>query len=491
MSYARYLTAINSMLLQAVLPEIQSGRAKDGLNNCISALAGIAAQLERVAPEALGAIDVSALPEVLRTLAPTAALPEAVAGSALTLALSNPVDDFATNHEAFPLLKAGAAWLKSQPWPNDAALMKSAVALLSWETAMRGDTLARVHAAEQGFAEVVGAAGVPDLNQPALEAYLRKRFGSNDIRVTEFRFLAGGRNRQTALFAIEGTTEIPSRLVIQREPPTQMTTFNGVGMQFAVLQQAYAAGMKVARPVLVELSAEELGGTFMITEQVKGTSPVPSMDYWSLPVKSDKLPASLAAQFALLHNIPIDPLEGAVERYIDPGKGQTWLSDLELLEQQLESVAQAPSMAVTAALAWMRAHVGCVDAVETIVHNDALLHNTLAENEEITAVLDFEMAHIGHPFEDLGYVRPVIEQMTDWSRFIDAYVAAGGRRPTQEQIDFFTLRSILKLQIQVMYVRGAFDSGKANVPALAEIGASFLPKLIDRLATQLNGILQS
>lgn len=228
----------------------------------------------------------------------------------------------------------------------------------------------------------------------------------------------------------------------------------------------------------------------MITEQVAGTSPVPSMDYWCAPPKSPQLAASLARQFAKMHSVGVNGLEDVMQRIVDPAKGQSWESDVAALEAELSSALHAPSMAVSAALAWMRAHAGCVDEVETIVHNDALLHNVLAEDEEITAILDFEMAHIGHPFEDLGYVRPVVEQMLPWADFVAAYVDAGGRRPTQEQVDFFTLRSILKLLVQILYVRNAFDAGYANVAALAEIGASFVPKLISRLADQVNRILQ-
>ncbi|MET0657427.1 MAG: phosphotransferase family protein [Steroidobacteraceae bacterium] len=354
---------------------------------------------------------------------------------------------------------------------------------------MRDDAMKRVAAMEHSAATALMSTGVADVSQSRLEAYLQKRLGGSGIRVTEFRLLSGGRNRQTASFRIEGTDDIPSDLVIQRESPVAMTTLSGISMQYAVLQQAHLAGVKVPRPLMLELSRDPLGAPFMITERVRGVCPVPSMDYWSPPPASEKLAASLAEQLALVHRIPLEKLEGAMDRYVDRRKGQTWLSDIHELEAQWQTLCEGPSMAVSASLAWMRAHVECVDAVEVVVHNDALLHNVLSYHEQITAVLDWEMAHIGHPFEDLGYVRPVVEQMTEWPRFVDAYIAAGGRRPSQEQIDFFTLRSILKLAIQVLYVRNAFNTGKANVPALAEIGASFLPKLIDRLAGQLNRIV--
>jgi hypothetical protein len=57
-------------------------------------------------------------------------------------------------------------------------------------------------------------------------------------------------------------------------------------------------------------------------------------------------------------------------------------------------------------------------------------------------------------------------------------------------VDFFTLRSILKLLIQVMYARAAFEGGHADNAALAEVGTAFLPRLIERLAAQLSRILR-
>ena len=464
-----------------MLPEVQSGRAKDAVNNSIGILAAIAAKLEHASPETLCSADDSTLPSELSSLVPKRSAAVADAG---------PSEDFAVSDEALPLLKAGAEWLATQNWPNDAVLSRSAAHLLRWETALRAETLGRVGRAEQGLAVTSASAGVADISAAPLETYLRQRLNSPKLRVVEFRFLPGGRVRQTALFVVEGTTVVPSRLVLQREHPGALTTLTGPGMQFAVLQRVHAAGMKVARPVLLEESVAPLGAAFLITEQLPGKSPVPSMDYWSPPPKSAALAASLARQFALMHSLPIGDLEKVMVRYVDTAKAQTWLSDTIALEQQWQSMAHAPSMAVSAALAWMRTHVGCVDSTESIVHNDALLHNVLAENDEITAVLDWEMAHIGHPFEDLGYVRPVIEQMIGWPQFVAAYVAAGGRQPTQEQTDFFTLRSILKLLIQILYARGAFETGRTNDPNMAEVGAAFLPKLVARLATQLNSILK-
>ena len=488
MTYTRYLTAIVTALRESVLPDVQSGRAKDAINNSINIIGAIAAQLEPGASTAVAAIDATQLPVKLKALAPNVQAPTESAG--VRLPFPGPSEDYAIRSATLPLISSGAEWLATQPWPGNAALNKSAIALLQWEALLRSEVMSRVQRAELGLEVTSSGAGGTVIAQADIEAYLRKRLKSSSLRVGEFRFLPGGRVRQTALFTVTGTNDIPSRLVVQREPATKLTQLRGAAMQYAVLERAFAAGMKVARPVMLEMSPEALGAAFAITEQLPGKSPIASMDYWSPPPRSDKLAASLARQFALLHSMPIGDLGNIVDRFVDTGKGQTWLSDVAELEKQWQSLAHAPSMAVSASMAWLRAHVGCVDSVETIVHNDALLHNVLVENDEISAILDWEFAHIGHPYEDLGYVRPVVEQMTDWSTFVEAYVSAGGRRPTAEQVDFFTLRSILKLLIQVLYARSAFETGRTNDPNMAEVGAAFLPRLVDRLATQLNGILR-
>jgi hypothetical protein len=111
MSYSRYLTAINTALRDTVLPEVQSGRGKDAVINSISVLSAIAANLERVAPNLLTAIDTAALPIHLRELIPISPLSASGADSGIVLPLSTPSDDFALNHDALPMFKSGAAWL--------------------------------------------------------------------------------------------------------------------------------------------------------------------------------------------------------------------------------------------------------------------------------------------------------------------------------------------------------------------------------------------
>lgn len=482
MSYSRYLAAVTAALHETVLPELKSESAKDAILLSASVLAAIGASLERAKADLIHSV-----PDFPASVKGLQHAPEDASGEARPSPPVPPVD-LAGSLEVMPTIKRAATWLATQPWASDSATLNTAVALLKWEAALRTDALDRVRQNERGLEAQEAQPTASDINQPALEHYLRERLSSTTLRVTDFRRLGGGRGRQTALFTIDGAT-LPAQLVLQREHPGGIKTFAGPAMQFPVLEFLHAAGVKVPRPIMMELSSQPLGAAFLVSERVRGRSPMPSMGYWSPPPKPHKLALDLAQQFARLHALPVSNLESVLARTADRSTDM-WLHDVDTQASKWRDLTEHPSLAVDAALAWLRAHAKCVRHAESIVHGDAMLHNVLVQDDEITAIVDWEAAHIGHPYEDLGYVRPMIEQMIEWNTFLDAYVDAGGHRPTNEEIDFFTLRQLLWLITSCLYARRAFDAGHTNDLAMAEVGASFVPKLIDRLATQLLSIVK-
>ena len=137
----------------------------------------------------------------------------------------------------------------------------------------------------------------------------------------------------------------------------------------------------------------------------------------------------------------------------------------------------------------MKANASCVQHQDVLVHGELLLHNMLVDDGRLTAVIDWETAHIGHPGEDLGYIRPVIEQMIDWEEFLETYEAAGGIRMSTQEIDFFVIRSVLNLIAMIQYARSAFESGHLADIHIVEVSASLIPKLVNRLASQLIALL--
>jgi aminoglycoside phosphotransferase (APT) family kinase protein len=266
------------------------------------------------------------------------------------------------------------------------------------------------------------------------------------------------------------------------------SAFAPMATQYEVLDRLHASGLKVPKPFCFDAASEVLGAPFLVTERTQGSVVQP--DYWS-PPESRKVALQLAEQMARLHAVPAADLTHVVSRARSRNDIEGWRTELERLGSDWHATAHWPSATVSAALAWLRNNVGCVEARETLVHNDMVFHNILAEGDQLTAILDWEQISIGHPAEDLGYCYPAVAACLDWSEFLDAYHAAGGARISPREIDYFALRAILRLMILVLLGgRNGFEEGQGQDVLLASAGAFFSQRLLHRFAQVLEAVLE-
>lgn len=352
---------------------------------------------------------------------------------------------------------------------------------LAWEKALLDAAIARMDAAETAAAPATTDPRV-DIDREALQSYLRTRTGAADLAITAFRPILGGRSRQTALFSIAGTTDLPADLVVQRSLPGLVPgpSFVGEEGQFALLDALHRAGLKVPRPHLLEKGAEALGASFIVTDRSPGTPVQP--DYWA-KAEPESVALDLAGQMALLHAQPHAALQPKVGKSRERVDHDGWLEELEEFASNWHALRHWPSIAISTAIAWMRANVDCLDERRSLVHNDMIFHNILAEDGRITAILDWEQTCVGHPGEDLGYAYPSVSKAMEWPRFMAAYAAAGGPPVTQRQVDYFALRACLRMLNLVMQGgRDGFDKRGAEGMLVASAGAHWSQRFVHRFA---------
>jgi hypothetical protein len=63
----------------------------------------------------------------------------------------------------------------------------------------------------------------------------------------------------------------------------------------------------------------------------------------------------------------------------------------------------------------------------------------LVQDGSLTALLDWERARVGEAAQDLAYVRPHVCKVQPWEDFLAAYCAAGGERPDEERMRFYSV----------------------------------------------------
>ena len=120
---------------------------------------------------------------------------------------------------------------------------------------------------------------------------------------------------------------------------------------------------------------------------------------------------------------------------------------------------------LSCAFRWLRDDAPGEDGRPSLVQGDTGPGNFLHEHGRITAIVDWEFAHLGDPAEDLAWVstRSVQEPLPDFARFVRTYRARSGRAVAPARIRYY--RVFVELRIAVLGARR-----RAEQPAGGEVG---------------------
>jgi len=160
-----------------------------------------------------------------------------------------------------------------------------------------------------------------------------------------------------------------------------------------LLRGAEKAGVVVPRILGVDV---EMGT--IISEHVDGES-IPRR-ILRLVEASPKLGSQLASDsgraLAMIHQIPTTEFQDlqdltSSDRYADE------------MERLLESLS-TPHPTFRLGVRWLRRHKLNDSLEPVVVHGDFRLGNVLASDQGITAVLDWELVHLGDPMEDVAWL---------------------------------------------------------------------------------------
>jgi aminoglycoside phosphotransferase (APT) family kinase protein len=199
------------------------------------------------------------------------------------------------------------------------------------------------------------------------------------------RQLSSGASRET--FRLVGASH--GELVAQLDRRAERVG-GGRPAQAALLRAAAGVGVPVPRVVSHGVDDPVLGPSWTLVEGLPGTAdPKRILAGEGVPDRG-RLLDSIAAALAAVHRMPADPaLAPLVE---DP---------LALLRLQYETLGEPHP---TFELAFRALAGGQPAGRRTLVHGDFRMGNLLVGEDGVTAVLDWELTHLGDPVEDLGWL---------------------------------------------------------------------------------------
>ena len=281
--------------------------------------------------------------------------------------------------------------------------------------------------------------------------------------VSNLQRLSGGASRQTWSFSAGDRP-----LILQRQRGGDARDMT---VEVDVLRAAHAGRVAVPAVIASWTGADAvdgpLGTSFMILEHVDGeTIARKILRDDTFAAARPRLTADCAVALARLH---------AIDPSTVPALADT--DQVELYRAALDAFGR-PHPAFELAFRWLQQNRP-TPTRRSVVHGDFRLGNLMVGPDGLRAVLDWELAHVGDPLEDLGWLcvkawrfgsgQPVAG-VGSYDQLFDAYERESGTAVDADAVRWWEVLGTLKWGIMCIVQTQSHLSGAARSHELAAIG---------------------
>jgi aminoglycoside phosphotransferase (APT) family kinase protein len=317
-------------------------------------------------------------------------------------------------------------------------------------------------------------------DETALVRHLRGRLPGFDGKIVVRQFQGGQSNPTFHLATPAGN------YVLRKKPPGKLLpSAHAVDREFQVMKALEGSGVPVPRMRLLCEDDGVIGQMFFVMDHVQGRVFNDRLLPGCTKAERAALYDETARVLATLHKV--DYRAVGLERF---GKPQGYIArQVSRWARQYEASKVEENPAMDNLVKWLEGNLPATDE-ESIVHGDYRIGNLIFHPTEsrVVAVLDWELATLGHPLSDLGYCciswhSPPGEALglsgtnyrelgiPDEAGFLAAYKAHGGR--PLEHWDFFLIFSLFRsAAIRAGVYRRALDGNAADARG-REIGGAY------------------
>lgn len=286
------------------------------------------------------------------------------------------------------------------------------------------------------------------------------------VTVTGLRRLTGGASRQIWSFDAVRPSGAVSELVLRRDPPGHGDAPRMRG-ELACLRAAHSAGVPVPAVLAAGDDSPGINAPFLLMTRVTGeTIPRKLHREQRFDAIRPHLTQELGRTMARIHRAPLDGL-GMLSPE-DP------LVSITAIYRELDD----PRPAAEIGLRWLAENRPPARPT-ALVHADFRLGNVLISPRGIEAVLDWELAHLGDPIEDLGWLcvrawrfdSPApVAGLGERADLLDGYERESGFRPTEEELHWWEVFGTLRWLVLSRFQAERHIGGTERSTEFAAIG---------------------
>lgn len=319
-------------------------------------------------------------------------------------------------------------------------------------------------------------------------AYLAHRMPeARDIQVSGLYRIPGGASRETWSFDarwLEGDTERSAGFIIRRDPDASLLETDR-GAEYAIYRALEGTDVPAPRALWLEPDPVWLDRPFFIMERIDNC--------WSagqvlVDPRFERIrPAVAEGKMRVLGAIhALDWRTRGLEFLGVPASAEACAPDQVRHWREIVSQdAIEPQPLLTAAMDWLDAHSPRPSGLITLVHGDYRTGNFLFDRRgTIRAVLDWEMAHLGDPLEDLGWLCMEFWQYAKDGRpgglytheeAYDAFARVHGFPVDREAVRWWEILGNVKMAAICLTGARSFVDGRTSEIMMAVVGRMVPP----------------
>jgi aminoglycoside phosphotransferase (APT) family kinase protein len=271
-----------------------------------------------------------------------------------------------------------------------------------------------------------------------------ERFVGEPVDVHDLRRCSGGASRETWALDATGASGRVHPLVLRRDPAAQANAAQRA-TEYAVLAAAQHGGVPVPH-VFALLGAEDRLGAGFLMDRVEGeTIPRRILRDEQFATARPHLATQAGTIAARIHTVDPHTLPALP------------VMDARVQIDQQRSYLDAftdPHPALELGLRWLDEHEPVSPATPALVHGDYRNGNFVVDGDGIRAVLDWELAHLGDPIEDLGWLcvkswrfghaDQIVGGFGSLEQLLGAYTDAGGADVDEDDVRFWVVLGTVK-----------------------------------------------
>ena len=292
----------------------------------------------------------------------------------------------------------------------------------------------------------------------ALARYLEPRIeGSSELTISNLFRIPGGASRETWMFDVAWIGATGARtgaFVLRKDPPASLVESDRA-VEYAFYSAFEKSKVPVPRMRWLESDPAHLGSAFFIMERIvdcdSNTRRILEPDYAG---SRDCLARQLYEILGAIHTTDWSRTS-IVEHIAPPSAEVCWKRELGYWEGMIDANEISPQPVIRGAIRWLKANPPPPAQRVTVVHGDYRVGNFLYTPDGIKGIVDWEMAHLGDPLEDLSW-----SFMELWEFGNDG--KKGGIITMDEAVRVYEESSGLEVDRAALHWWGVFSSVKAQ-----------------------------